>query len=91
MASKKKKSARKYTPKIPMIPLSEKEWLGAYLAPLVGATIDKVEVRTLDGQEWPVLHVSRVTLRGVERHKLEVSQDVEGNGPGFLLGLPRPE
>lgn len=67
-------------------------WLLNYLTPLVGATILKVEVRRHDScgrpELWPVLHVK--TKKG-ERLSLELSQDEEGNGPGFLFGLPFPE
>jgi hypothetical protein len=36
----------------------------------------------------PVLNVRLATG---ERLKLEISRDPEGNGPGFIFGLPHPE
>jgi len=76
----------------------QKRWLEAYLAPLVGATIKKVTVKVDNSmgypEVWPVLHCERAmatALPGVKqvvKFQLEVSQDEEGNGPGFLFGLP---
>ena len=68
------------------------EWLLRYLAPLEGATVERVEVKREDEfgyvELWPVLHVR--TAKG-EALELELSQDEEGNGPGFLFGLPHPD
>lgn len=65
-------------------------WLRKYLAPLEGATITKAEVVVQDDgfglmQEWP-----RLTVRAKdgETYELELSRDEEGNGPGFVFGLP---
>lgn len=70
----------------------EKAWLTKYLAPLKGATITAVKVKAEreDGwvDHWPTLTVR--TASG-ETYELEVSQDEEGNGPGFIFGLPTPE
>jgi hypothetical protein len=54
-------------------------WLKAYLAPLVGRTIRSVSVGS-DG--FPVLTLS-------DGQEVLVSRDEEGNGPGFLFGLPQ--
>jgi hypothetical protein len=55
----------------------------AYLAPLVGCSIVKVDV----SGGFPVIVARR---RNGETFTLEVSRDEEGNGPGFLFGLPYP-
>ena len=69
-------------------------WLRRYLAPLAGATIRYVTVEVDDqvmgmGTElWPTLYV---TTAAGEQLELTVSQDEEGNGPGFIFGLPFPQ
>ena len=69
-----------------------KPWLELYLEPLVGATITKVEIKTEEeegfSEDWPVL-----TIKFSDGHvgEVEVSRDEEGNGPGFLFGLPLPD
>ena len=41
-----------------------------------------------DGEfEWPYFKIEK----DGQEFEVEVSQDPEGNGPGFLFGLPRPE
>ncbi len=69
--------------------MDQKEFLTKYLAPLKGARITRIEIKSDDESEefWPVLHV--VTKSGFA-YALEISQDEEGNGPGFIFGLPRP-
>jgi hypothetical protein len=64
------------------------EWLNEYLDPLVGATIEKAYAIQNDGETWPTLEV--ITKDG-ERLTLEIGCDEEGNGPGFLFGLERPQ
>lgn len=70
---------------------AQSEWWGKYLAPLVGATITDAVGKAQDdgfGEEvWPTL---TVRTKDGEEFDLEVSQDEEGNGPGFLFGLPTP-
>lgn len=91
-----------------------KEWLKHYLAPLEGATIERV-IFTDDDElgDFPVLLVKvkegavppelyeqiaedpevEDASRAAAKEGLlpiEVSRDPEGNGPGFLLGLPHP-
>ena len=67
------------------------DWLKKYYGSLEGATINKVSVKVEDDmgwpQLWPVLHV---TLKDGSTADLELSQDEEGNGPGFMYGLPLP-
>lgn len=64
-------------------------WLARYVSPLIGATIVSVRIEVGDYDEgWVVLEVK--TKDGLT-HNVEVSRDFEGNGPGALLGLPRPE
>ena len=60
------------------------EWTKDYLKPLVGAKVAFVSA-TPDG--FPIIHM----LKGDEHYKLEISQDEEGNGPGFIFGLPHPK
>jgi hypothetical protein len=60
-----------------------KSWDHAYLVPLIGGEIVATGVSS-DG--FPKLTVKN----GDKIYHLEVSQDPEGNGPGFLFGLPRP-
>ncbi len=58
-----------------------------YYAALKGATIVGTRVELQDGQCWPVI---KVRMDNGDELELEVSRDSEGNGPGFLFGLPRP-
>ena len=67
--------------------MTESEWLTKYLAPLAGATIKSVEIKADDDGYWPTLHVKTKEGDGLT---LEVPQDEEGNGPGFIFGLPMP-
>lgn len=66
-------------------------FLRRYLAPLKGGTITGVKVKTEDdfgyAQAWPTLVVK---AKDGTVYEVEVSQDEEGNGPGFLFGLPHP-
>ena len=60
-----------------------------YYGSLVGATITKATVSKADdeGNSWPTFNV---TLKDGTKLELELSQDEEGNGPGFMFGLPTP-
>lgn len=60
------------------------EFYKRYYASLKGATVVDVD----GGAEFP-----RITVRtkAGETFVLEVSRDEEGNGPGFIFGLPVPE
>jgi hypothetical protein len=57
------------------------EWLKKYLKPLEGRKIVKTGVNK-DGFPFFTLD---------NKVKIEISQDPEGNGPGFLFGLPDPK
>lgn len=62
----------------------KREWNRRYYATLKGATIVDVD----GSMEFPCFTVR--TPAG-DTFTVEVSRDEEGNGPGFLYGLPRPE
>ena len=72
-----------------------------YSASLKGATITKVELTQgeYEGQYWPTFTVKTKAIRKTATRDavpaqtlmVEVSQDEEGNGPGFLFGLPHPK
>lgn len=71
----------------------EQKFIRAYLKPLVGARITSVNAH-IDrhgefptGDVWPII---RATLKDGTRVKLEISSDEEGNGSGFVFGLPHP-
>lgn len=62
----------------------------SYYSALKGATITDVKMRPdneFPGEEWPVL---MVRFADGSTGEVEVSRDSEGNGPGFLFGLPVP-
>jgi len=62
-----------------------KEWTTKYLAPLLGCTVCDV------GVGWGGFpYIKLVNNKSVprEEYTIEVSRDEEGNGPGFLFGLP---
>lgn len=66
----------------------EKEYLEAYYGQAVGLTVVGVKVTKdeFDGtSNWVTLVCQYGDLMTVE---LEISQDEEGNGPGFVFGLP---
>lgn len=73
----------------------ERDYLEKYYSPLVGLTITSIAVvPDLDddgddpwGDNWLVIQA--VDSKG-NIYRLEVSQDPEGNGPGFIFGLPNP-
>lgn len=59
------------------------EFYKEYYEPLLGGVIESVN----GGAEFPTFTVRTTDGR---LFKLEVSADAEGNGPGFLFGLPTP-
>ena len=67
----------------------DRKFYADYYGSLVGATITKVTISDDDdeGNSWPVFDV---TLKAGTKLELELSQDEEGNGPGFMFGLPTP-
>lgn len=60
-----------------------------YFGQLVGAEIlaFKMAVDPDEGDFWPTFLVK---LASGERIEIEISQDEEGNGPGFIFGLANP-
>jgi hypothetical protein len=71
----------------------EKLFLEQYMQPLVGCTITAVRVKVEDGQCWPVIVAQSIRRRPgqpLEVFELEISRDPEGNGPGWIFGLPHP-
>lgn len=68
----------------------DKDWFTRYYEGAVGLTVVGVKW-SQEGEplseQMPVL-ICRAPDR--ERVELELSQDPEGNGPGFLFGLPEP-
>jgi hypothetical protein len=66
-----------------------KKFYENYYGALDGAIITKVEIREDDDfgrtEYWPVFTV--ILANGFET-ELEISRDEEGNGPGFVFGLP---
>ncbi len=62
-------------------------WTKKYMAPLVGSKIVGVGV-TEDG--FPFITVEATEKNGFSG-LLEISRDTEGNGPGFIFGLPEPK
>ncbi len=69
--------------------MEHKEWLQKYYEGLLGGRITKVGFKHLkgDGEPYPFFEVKKDSG---EVYEIEVSRDEEGNGPGFLFGLPDP-
>jgi hypothetical protein len=65
------------------------DWMRRYMSALKGGKIVDAGVGEEDeeGQSWPWFLVEK----DGRQFRVEVSQDPEGNGPGFLFGLPEPE
>jgi len=72
-----------------MLNAKDRKFYADYYGSLVGATITKVTISDDDdeGNSWPQFDV---TLKDGTKLELELSQDEEGNGPGFMFGLPSP-
>ena len=66
--------------------MEQKKWIKKYLTPLVGGTITRVGCNS---EEYPTITVK--VPGEMEPYLLEISQDEEGNGPGFVFGLPMPK
>jgi hypothetical protein len=65
-----------------------KDFYNKYYSQLAGAVITSAGVVAEDNygvEFWPTIHV---VMKNGQKLVLEVSQDPEGNGPGFLFGLP---
>ena len=67
----------------------ETEFIKRELAPLIGGTITAVDAIPSDNwgfaEVWPVLIVTKPDGTS---YQVEVSEDPEGNGPGFLFIAP---
>lgn len=66
----------------------------SYFGTLEGATISNVRMVKEEGDfadedYWPTFTVT--AKDGTVYEDVAISQDEEGNGPGFLFGLPKPE
>ena len=67
----------------------ELDWAKGYYSQIVGFTIIDVIVHKEENEIWTSLICEKTTADGAtEKFALEISQDPEGNGPGFLFGLP---
>lgn len=66
--------------------MTDKPWEERYLEPLLGGKVVEVGVTEEDEEGWMYI----VVESGDNAYTLEISQDEEGNGPGFVLGLPYP-
>ena len=71
----------------------EEKWAKGYYSQLIGYTITQVKVEAEMfggmGEVWTRLVAEKKLPDGTtDRLYLELSQDPEGNGPGFLFGLP---
>ena len=67
----------------------DKEWKLKYYSFLKGARIVNVEIFedelfTGSDQNWPVIIIEKDN----QLFELQISRDEEGNGPGFMFGLP---
>jgi hypothetical protein len=66
------------------------EWLLSYYSELMGYTVTKISIQHDDEDmfdAWPQIKMTHPTKPDIT---IEVSRDQEGNGPGFLFGLPLP-
>lgn len=68
------------------------KWYDRYFSSLVGCTIEKA-VLEQDAEGWGDEWWPTLTCRSPtgKVFMVSVSQDEEGNGPGWLFGLPTPE
>jgi hypothetical protein len=64
-----------------------KTWTDRYLEPLIGAKVYNVGE---DEEGFPYIELLPAKA-GESPIRLEISRDEEGNGPGFIFGLPHPE
>ena len=68
--------------------MTDAQWTKRYLQPLVGCQVVSVGT-TGDGDgNWPTIAFQ--ALDSGEIFTCEISRDPEGNGPGFIFGLPDP-
>ena len=72
--------------------VNNKSWHERYYEQLLGAKVIQVHVHKDESDDehysgWPTFLVE---MPDGNHMTLEVSQDEEGNGPGFIFGLPTP-
>ena len=68
--------------------LEEREFYTNYYTTLVGGQIADFTLKEdEEGNQWPTFTI----IVGINVYTVEVSQDEEGNGAGFLFGLPDPK
>jgi hypothetical protein len=68
--------------------MSEQEFYNKYYGALKGAKIIDAGAKEQDDEVWPFI---KVQMENGDEMECEISRDPEGNGPGFMFGLPRPE
>lgn len=67
----------------------ELAWAKGYYSQIIGFTVIDVVVHNEENEVWTSLICEKTMSDGTkEKFSLEISQDPEGNGPGFLFGLP---
>lgn len=66
---------------------NDRKWTQAYLQGCVGF---KIVGATLSKDDFPQIIIQRGRGKSREEIVLEISRDEEGNGPGFVFGLPIP-
>jgi hypothetical protein len=64
------------------------DWNKKYYAPLEGAKIEGVEIENDGEYDWPVL---KVLTKDGDLIECTIMRDPEGNGPGWIDGLPYPK
>lgn len=63
-------------------------WAEGYYSAMKGCKVVDISVEYDGEYVWPVL-VCEKTINGkTEQFVIEIARDPEGNGPGFLFGLP---
>jgi hypothetical protein len=68
------------------------KWTKDYYGSLKGGTIKEIKVKEEDGEIWTTLVIELRDGAGtLGSFQCELSMDEEGNGPGFLFGLPMPQ
>lgn len=66
------------------------KFLKEYYSAMIGGTITSVGFTAGDEYTEPFPYFT-IRMKGGVTYTVEISQDEEGNGPGFLFGLPVPE
>lgn len=71
---------------------SQARWMGRYYGQLQGATIEKVTIAVDEDPDFgtDIYPMLTVKFKDGQTAEILVFRDEEGNGPGFLQGLPTP-